>query len=598
MDAIKWLSGYLKGHWGKICLTGILTVIHVVVVFITPYMTGFIVDNVIIGGKIDLLSVCIILLICGSLIRQATWYVRQLILEWVAQTTVMNIRGALFEKLQKLDFGFFSANRTGDLMARMSGDMEAISVLIKNAFPYLTQQLLTFVVGVGTMYLVSPVLGVSFTIMIPAISYFVFKMSKTNKPIFVNMREAMAKLNSFVQENISGNRVVKAYTKEKEEIKKFETFNNGYNNVFMSFARSYAKYTPIINFLVNLFPVIIILIGGGLVVAGKVTIGQLTTANGILWTITGPVQQLPPFINQVQQFFASSIKIRNLHSEEPKIQNKEGLKIAKPKGKVTFKNVIFAFDDDKDERVLKYLNFTANPGDTVAIIGPTGSGKTSLVNLIPRFYDPQMGGVYIDDINVKEFDIPTLRRTVAFAMQDVFLFSDTIRENIAYGMQDASFEDVVKAAKAADAHEFIEKMPDGYDTVVGERGVGLSGGQKQRIALARALLQDASILVLDDTTSALDMETEHDIQETLKKSYKGLTTFIIAHRISSVKNADLILVLNNGRVIEWGTHDVLKNLGGYYSMVCETQYGNFNDVAPYADDAEFDDFTFTKGGLK
>ena len=597
MDALKWLSRYLKGHWGKIIFSALLTVLHVLVIFITPYVTGYIVDNVIIGGNTGALKICIILLISGSLIRQITWFVRQLLMEWVSQTVIMNIRGTLFDKLQKLDLTFFKTNRTGDLMARMSGDMEAIRVVLQNTFPYLMQQLLVFAVGMITMYQVSPILGAALTVLIPVIAIFVFKMSKVNKPIFIGMREALSRLNSAVQENISGNRVVKAYTKEQAEIEKFKKFNNGYSDAFMKFAESYAKYVPVINFTVQMFTVVVILVGGSLVIAGMVTIGQLTTVNGILWCITSPIQQLPPYINQFQQFFASSIKIRSLNNEQPHIHNHAGRDIPKFKGKVSFKNVIFSFDDDND-RVLKYINFTANPGDTVAIIGPTGSGKSSLANLIPRFYDPTMGTVYIDDINVKDIDITALRKNVAFAMQDVFLFSDSIKENIAYGMPNASMDDIIRVAKAADAHDFIVKMPDGYDTIVGERGVGLSGGQKQRIALARALLQDASVLILDDTTSALDMETEHSIQETLKRSYGGITKFIIAHRISSVKNADLILVLNNGKVIEWGTHDELLKHNGYYSMVCETQYGNFNDAAPYKDDNTFDKFRFTRGGLQ
>ncbi|MBQ7039794.1 MAG: ABC transporter ATP-binding protein, partial [Clostridia bacterium] len=583
MDALKWLVKYMKGHWGKTIFATLLTVVHVIAIFVTPYVTGYIVDNVIKGGRADLLAICIILLICGSLVRQLTWYIRELIMTWVGQSTVMTIRGALFEKLQKLDFDFFANNRTGDLMARMSGDMDAISNLVRHTFQNMFQQLLTFSVGIFTMYFASPVLGFSLTLLIPVIAFFVFRLSKTNKPLFIKMRESLSKLNSFVQENISGNRVVKAYTKEKFEIKRFEIYNKGYSSAFMEFAESYAKHVPIINFFIQMFSVLVILVGGSMVILGEVSLGQLTTVNGILWCITSPIQSLPPYINQYQQFVASTIKIRSLNDTQSKITDREGIQVDKLKGKITFKNVIFKFDDD-EERVLKYVNFTANPGDTVAIIGPTGSGKTSLANLIPRFYDPMMGAVYIDDINVKKISIKTLRKNIAMAMQDVFLFSDSIKENIAYGTPDASMEDIIRVAKAADAHEFIEKMPEGYETIVGERGVGLSGGQKQRIALARALLQDASVLVLDDTTSALDMETEHDIQETLKRSYGGMTKFVIAHRISSVKNADLILVLNNGKVVEWGKHDDLVRKGGYYSMVCDTQFGNFNDAAPYSED--------------
>ena len=596
MDALKWLMKYLKGHYGKIFFSAVLTVFHVAALFMTPYITGYIVDNVIRGGRVELLTVCIVLLISASLVRQLTWYIRQLLMEWVADTTLMNIRGTLFEKLQNLDFDFFSNNRTGELMARMTGDMESIANLIRTIAPYILQQVLTFGIGVFTTFFASPILGASLAVLVPFIVIYVFKLSKTNKQIFIKIREAAAKLNSAVQENISGNQVVKAYAKEKYEIKKFDGFNNACYDASMEHAKNYAKYVPVIHFFIQMFSVVVVLVGGLLVMYDMITFGQLTTVIGILAYITGPIQSIPAYINQFQQFYASTIKIRSLNSTEPKITTINKRKVSKLNGKVTFKNVVFKFDD-ADERVLKGINFTAEPGQTIAIIGPTGSGKTSLANLIPRFYDPIMGAVYIDDINVKDIEIKTLRKNVAFAMQDVFLFSDTIKGNIAYGMPNASMEDIIRVAKAADAHEFIINMPDGYDTIVGERGVGLSGGQKQRIALARALLQDASILVLDDTTSALDMETEHDIQETLKRSYSHMTTFVIAHRISSVKNADLILVLNQGRVIEWGKHETLIKKGGYYSLVYDTQYGNFNQAHPFEMDNTFDKFKFTKGGL-
>ena len=245
-------------------------------------------------------------------------------------------------------------------------------------------------------------------------------------------------------------------------------------------------------------------------------------------------------------------------------------------GKIEFKNVTFSYDGD---RVLKHINFSANPGDTIAIIGPTGSGKTTIINLLARFYDPTYGAVYIDDINVRNIDLKTLHQNIASALQDVFLFSDTIKNNIAYGSPTATLDDCIRVAKAADAHDFISKLPDGYDTVVGERGTGLSGGQRQRISLARALLKNPAILVLDDTTSALDMETEFSIQENLKQTFK--TKIIIAHRISSVKNADLILVLNHGALIEWGTHEKLMSLDGYYKAVFDHQFGDFNSMPKY-----------------
>ena len=310
---------------------------------------------------------------------------------------------------------------------------------------------------------------------------------------------------------------------------------------------------------------------------GTITLGEFTAINGCLWCIVIPMESIGNFINQFQQFNASTLKIRSLEDEEPLIKNREIKKRDTGiSGSIRFKNVTFAYNGD---RVLKNVNFSAAAGDTIAIVGPTGSGKSTIINLLSRFYDPTYGTIYIDDINLKNIDLRTVQQNVASAMQDVFLFSDTIRNNIAYGTPNATDEDIIRVAKLADAHDFILKTTDGYNTMVGERGVGLSGGQRQRISLARALLKNPSILILDDTTSALDMETEYSIQENLKETKR--TKIIIAHRISSVKNADLILVLNHGNLVEWGTHEHLLELNGYYKGVFDHQFGDFNHAPKY-----------------
>ena len=598
MDAYKWLYGLVKKYLWLIGLALALLSIHIVMIFVNPYITGFIVDTVVQGGRYELLGNCIIIVFIGLFVKETTWYARSVILDYVSQTVILNLRCKLYKRLQELDFQFFDHNRTGDIMSRMTGDMDAIRMMVANTVPMMFQQLAIAFIGLGTMFFISPALMCILMTVMPFVAYFARKMSKSSKPAFIRIREMFSRLNSTVQENVSGNRVVKAYTRENYEIEKFEAANLAYEEAYNGFAAVYAKYIPTLHVFAGMIDVLFILFGGLFAIRGWITYGQFATINGILWCIIQPTQLLGGLLNQMQQFVASSLKIRMLETEEPKIQNHELLTgTQKFKGKVTFKNVVFSYDE---ERVLKYINFTALPGQTVAIIGPTGSGKSSLTNLISRFYDPDMGAVYIDDVNVKNIDVVTLRRNVSVAMQDVFLFSDTIEGNIAYGVPEASFDDVVRVAKAADAHEFILKMPEGYDTIVGERGVGLSGGQKQRIALARALLKEPSVLILDDTTSALDMETEFSIQETLKNAYSDKTTFIIAHRISSVKNADLILVLNKGKVIEWGTHDELVAMQGYYHDVYQTQFGDFNEAPPYKEDENsvFNTFHFRNGGVR
>jgi len=317
--------------------------------------------------------------------------------------------------------------------------------------------------------------------------------------------------------------------------------------------------------------VIIILVGGLLVIYGKLSYGELVIFTSLSSTLNVPINMANWLSDQLQKFFTSGEKVIELMIAEPKIKDKEGaLEPEKIHGQIEFRNVSFSYNGEK---VLKNINIFVKPGQTIGIMGPTGSGKSTLVSLICRFYDCTEGEILIDGINIKDISKKTLRKNIAIAMQDTFLFSDTIEGNIAYGVPDADFESIKNSAIIADAHEFIVKMPEGYDTIVGERGVGLSGGQRQRVSLARALIKDAPILILDDITSSVDVETEQKIQAALKEVYKGKTTFIISHRISAVRNADMIYVLENGRIVEQGTHEELLKNDGYYKSVFMIQSG-------------------------
>ena len=577
MNALKWLWGYVKKYKLSLVVSLVLTVVFVVCAFATPIIPGLIVDEVIIGGNYSSLFFYCLALILFNLMKDIIIYVRHLINENVSQSVVKKIRTTLYGKLQELDCSYFDKTRKGDIMSRLTMDTDAIRILISSTYQSLMDQCFFIAVGLMIMFGTNPLLTVLLISTSPFIAVFAYYLAKYIKLDFLKMRESNSHLNTVVAENISGNRVVKAYAREEYEIEKFEEKNEEYKSSFMGHVVTWAKYAPNMIFFVNLTSVIYIVVGGILTLKGRITVGEFTIFNGCLWSITSPMSSVGNFINQFQQFNASSLKIRQLENEKSLITNRDVKKrdtgLA---GKIEFKNVIFSYDGD---RVLKYINFSANPGDTIAIVGPTGSGKTTLVNLLSRFYDPNYGTIYIDDINIKNIDLKTLHQNVASAMQDVFLFSDTIKNNIAYGTPNATLDDVIRVAKMADAHGFIEKLSEGYDTMVGERGVGLSGGQRQRISLARALLKNPAILILDDTTSALDMETEYFIQENLKETKR--TKIIIAHRISSVKNADLILVLNQGNLIEWGTHDQLIKKGGYYKGVFDHQFGDFNKAPSY-----------------
>lgn len=398
-----------------------------------------------------------------------------------------------------------------------------------------------------------------------------YLQSKQVKPAFQRNRDCFSSLNAFVQENVSGNRVVKAFAKEDYEIEKFNKENDAFRDSQLDASKIWMRYLPVFEMLSNLLTIILMLYGGYMVIRGEITLGNMVTVNGYLWMLTVPLRMAGWWINDIQRFVTSVEKIYATYTEEPSVKAPVNSTMRKHlQGAVTFRDVSYQADG---EDIVHDISFCVKPGQTVGIIGSTGAGKSTIMNLLCRFYDVTAGEVLVDGINVKNLDLYDLRDNIGMAMQDVFLFSDTIEGNIAYAKPDCPFEEVKHAAIMADANHFIQNLPDGYDTIVGERGVGLSGGQKQRISLARALLKDPSILILDDTTSAVDMETESYIQTQLKKIEKDCTIFIIAYRISSIKDADLILVMDNGRIIERGTHEELLQNNGYYASAFRNQYG-------------------------
>lgn len=458
-------------------------------------------------------------------------------------------------------------------MARMTGDMDAIRHFVSWVCYNIAECVIWFVVAIIVMMNIDWKLTLALLAVTPFIFIFTQKMSKAAHPVFLEIRESFSRLNSMVEENISGNRVVKAFSREEYEIEKFNHFNDDYRKRNLDSANVSKKYLPWLDGFAGVLAVITLLLGGLFVIQGNMSIGDLVAFNGFMWLLNMPMRMSGWLINDVQRFNASCVKIRNLLITEPQIMvedKKKGKKIA---GYVTFKDVSFAFSDDPETPILKNVSFTVRPGQTVGILGETGSGKSTLVNLIARFYDPTEGEVLIDQINAKEWPVRKLRDQISMVMQDIFLFSNTIEENISFGKPYLNMEQIQRVAAIADAHNFIVKMPEGYDTIVGERGVGLSGGQKQRISLARALAKDPSILILDDTTSAVDMETESKIQKELNQLTQDKTTFIIAHRISSVRDADFILVLDKGEVKEQGTHTELVAKKGMYYDVYRRQLG-------------------------
>ena len=574
MGYIRWFLSFLKKYRVRMIVGLILVFITSLLVLINPQISGMIVDEVIEGQHYEKLGILLLIMIGVTLVRSLLRFIFLMCFESSSQGLVYDMREEAYRKLMKEDFNFFNKNRTGDLMSRQTGDMDAVRHMVSHVIYFSFENILVFLMALVMIFSVNVKMALCMLIVLPFTLAVTLSQRRHIKPAFDRVRDCFSSLNAFAQETIARNRVVKAFAKEDYELEKFDRENDGYRDAQLNAASIWMKYIPMFEILSQCLTIILMIMGGFMVIDGEMTIGNMVTVNGYLWMLNSPLRQAGWIINDLQRFLTAIEKIYKVYTTEPDIKQPEHVvEKRKLKGSVTFDHVNYYTNDDT---VLKDISFHVEPGQTVGIIGATGSGKSSLINLICRFYDVNQGRVLVDDIDVRNLNLQTLRGNIGIAMQDVFLFSDTIEGNIAYGNPDCTFEQVQAAAKIANADEFIREMPEGYDTIIGERGVGLSGGQKQRISLARAIFKAPSIIILDDTTSAIDMETESMIQNELKKISDERTVFIIAHRISSIIHADQILVLDNGRLVERGTHEQLLAKKGYYSTVFHHQYGEFD----------------------
>lgn len=575
MTAFKWFLSFMKKYRWLIALGLVLTTIIAFIAIINPHISGMIVDDVINGGQYDKLPYMIAILLGATALRSTLRYFYQVVFESCSQGILYEMRDTVYRKFLREDFTFYNKKRTGDLMSRQTGDMDAIRHFVAYVIYVVYENSLMFIFALIMIFTVNTKLALCMVAVLPFTALTTYLQSKQVKPAFQRTRNCFSSLNAFVQENVSGNRVVKAFAKEDYEIEKFNKENDRFREAQLAASRIWMRFLPIFEILSHALTIILMLYGAYMVIQGEISLGDMVKVNGYLWMLTVPLRMAGWWVNDIHRFTTSVEKIYDTYSHEPDIKTPE--KTAERRrfdGAIEFRNVAYRADDTD---IVEDISFSVRPGQTVGIIGSTGAGKSTIMNLLCRFYDVSEGEILIDGTNIKEMDLYNLRDNIGMAMQDVFLFSDTIEGNIAYAHPDCPFEDVKKAAVMADANHFIQSLPDGYDTIVGERGVGLSGGQKQRISLARALLKKPSILILDDTTSAVDMETESYIQKQLKNIKKNCTIFVIAYRISSIRDADLILVMDKGGIIERGTHDELMAQGGYYAKAFKTQYGEIPD---------------------
>ncbi len=579
---MAWLWENMKGY-RVIYIIGILgTVVYNAMQLTVPMVTQKIVDLFLTGEKAaenlnnhkDLFYKLIIAMVLLTLLRTVIVYLVCMDVEHVSQKVLYRVRNYLFHKIEHQDMNFYGTYRTGDLMTRLTGDLDAVRHMVAWVIRVIVESFSLLAATAVYFFYMDWRVALSILAIAPFIFLIIVMFKKQVAPRHKELREKLAHMNTAAQENISGNRVVKAFAREEYEIEKFNQYNEEYSRTNRKTAMTWLTYYPYIESFANLMPVVLLAMGGMFIIKDWLTMGEFVAFSGLIWAVANPMRQLGNIMNEFQRFAAASDKVMEIYYSEPEIVDKPDA-IDRPErftGKIEFKNVSFQYADGTLP-VLHGVSFVANPGETVAIMGETGCGKTSLIQLIPRFYEPTEGEVLVDDINVQDLKLHQLRKNIGLATQDVLLYSDTIDGNIAYGDSHIKPEEVVKFARYSAASDFIAKMPEGYDTIVGERGVGLSGGQKQRISLARALAVRPAILILDDTTSAVDMETEKKIQHSLNELDFPCTKIIIAQRISTTKFADKILVIQDGRITESGTHEELIAKKGYYYSLVQLQTG-------------------------
>ncbi len=569
---IKWLIENMDPKYRKLQVVALcICVASCVLLLVNPALSRRLIDDVIIARNPDPLLPILAVMLAVKLGREGSRYLMVMLMETDSQNLVFNLRKRLYEKMQYNDMRFFDNNRTGDLMTRMSADLDWCRHFMSYINYRIIDAVCTYLFAMIYLFTVNWKLTLLLTVITPALLVISKVLRKNVRPRFVFMREKLSEMNTAAQENIAGNRVVKSFAREEYEKERFEERNAAFMESHLKINRVWLTFFPMIELLVNAIQLVTVFVGGLFIIRGEITPGELAVFTGLSWAVSNPMRELGTLINDLQRFSTSAAKVMELFYNKPEITDSdEAVHHDGMKGDIEFRDVSFSMEG---KSILRDVSFRAPAGSTVAVMGPTGSGKTTLIHLLARFYDVTEGEVLVDGCDVRNWKLQELRGGIGTATQDVFLFSDTVEGNIAFGDQELTLEEVKDFATRADAAEFIEHLPEGYDTIIGERGVGLSGGQRQRIALARAMAVRPGILVMDDTTSAVDSETEQYIQDQLRHLPYECTKFIIAQRISSMRDADLILVVENGTITERGTHEELLEKRGYYWQTYCLQYG-------------------------
>lgn len=569
---MKKIRTYLWEHKLAFGLAILAMIISISLDMLSPKLTQSMIDDVLLGGHMDLLTPLLLAYAGVGVGRFIFQYVKEYTFDLTGSKIAAQIRRAVFCHVQSLSTEFFDRTGTGELMSRIKDDVDHIWDGLTYVGMLMIEVIIHTSIVLFCMYSLNWKLAILPTIGMAASAAIAIYMEHRLDSVYESISEENATLNTVAEENLAGVRTVKAFAREKYEIGKFLSHNQRYYELNMEQSNIFVKYHPYISLISKILPISVLLFGGVQVMQGKFTLGELSAffaySNNIVW----PMEMLGWLTNSLSYAVASNRRIQKLYGEKPAVKDPETpVVLPSVKGQITFEHVSFHKADQHE--ILHDISFTVKPGKTVGIMGTTGAGKSSLIYLLQRLYDVTDGAIYLDGVNIKELSLHQLRGAMSFVMQDVFLFSDTILENVKLGQKDTlTLSSIKEASRRAQASSFIEKMESQYDTVIGERGIGLSGGQKQRITIARALARKAPVLVLDDSTSALDMETEQCIHDTLRE-LKDVTKIIIGHRISAVCHADEILILENGQIVERGTHDELLAKKGHYYQTFVAQYG-------------------------
>ncbi len=573
MNSYLRLLQYIKPYIFRLFMAIICTIVAAACNLYLPWIIKDVVDEVLVDKdmmKLNLISVSIILVF---IIRGFFFYGQHYLMSWVGQKAVIDIRADIFRKLQKMSLSYYDKNKTGTIMSYVTNDVTALQVaLVEKAVEMVTEGLI-LIGSVCAMLWLNWRLTLLTFCTFPVVLWFMDFFGKKIRFSGGRIQECTAELTAVLQEVVSSSRVVKSFVREDYEIDRFEKQNRANFSANMKNIRLSSMLTPMVEFVAAIGVTVVLWYGGRSVIDGVITAGELIAFLVYAVNIANPLKRLTRVIAGIQKALAAGDRVfAVLDMEEDIKDNPDAAELPEITGHVEFDNVSFAYTGD--EVVLKDLNFRIEPGQVVALVGPSGAGKSTVANLLPRFYDVTSGAIKIDGKDVRDVTMTSLRGQVGIVPQETILFNGTVYDNILYGRLDATKQEVEEAAKAANAHDFIMALPEGYETMLGDRGVNISGGQRQRIAIARAILKDPHILILDEATSALDTESEHVVQEALDRLMVGRTSLVIAHRLSTIQNADRIIVLENGRMVEDGSHSELMLKGGLYAHLYEIQYNS------------------------